>query len=167
MKKEEWLGKAGPEFRPWLLFPKILTRSLFYPNFLSGMSRCGILAASPFKLQLWEFACWLWQEWWRGAPAPWLCRVVCYRLCEIAWLSVWVCSQQRVLRSKYSPVFAVFWIQSRMAFEYVESNTKKCSDASFVFLKGTMFLNWDPRLLKKKKVDMLYVTFTNALEIFV
>lgn len=36
---------------------------------------------------------------------------------------------------------AVFWIQSRMAFEYVESNTKKYSDASFLFLKGTTFLN--------------------------
>lgn len=64
---------------------------------------------------------------------------------------------------------AVFWIQSRMAFEYVESNTKKYSDASFVFLKGTTVLNWDTRLLKKKKkkAEMLYVTFTNALEIFV
>jgi len=40
----------------------------------------------------------------------------------------------------------ILWIQSRTASEYIESNTKKYSDTSFVFLKGTMFLNWDPRL---------------------
>lgn len=85
MKKEEWLNKAGLEFRPWLVFPKIFTSLLFYLHFLSGMSRCGILAVFPFRLQLWDFACWLWQEWWRGAPAPWLCHVVCHRLCETSY----------------------------------------------------------------------------------
>lgn len=50
VKKEEWLSKADSEFRPWLLFAKILTSLLFYPHFFSRMSRCGI--ASPFMLQL-------------------------------------------------------------------------------------------------------------------
>lgn len=98
MKKEERLGQAGPEFRPWLPFPKIFTSSLFHPRFLSGMSIYTI--ASPFKLQFWEFACWLCQEWWRDASAPWLCCVVCYKACDIMWLSLWICSQQRVLWSK-------------------------------------------------------------------
>lgn len=61
----------------------------------------------------------------------------------------------------------VFWIQSRTACERVESNTKKYSHTSFVFLKGTTFLNWDLRLFFFFKGDMLCNTFTSALEIFI
>lgn len=41
----------------------------------------------------------------------------------------------------------VFWIQGRTVLEYVESNTRRYSDASFVFHKGTTFLNWDLRFI--------------------
>lgn len=98
MKEEEGLGQASPEFRPWLPFLKIFTSSLFHPRFLSGMS--VYIIASPFKMQFWEFTCWLCQQWWRDAFAPWLCCVVCYKACDIMWLPLWICSQQRVLWSK-------------------------------------------------------------------
>lgn len=39
------------------------------------------------------------------------------------------------------------------------------SEAFFVFLQRTTFLNWDPRI--KKKVGVQYITFTDALEIFI
>lgn len=97
-------------------------------------------------------------------PLALLCGVLqgCVTLCDFLYgsaLSRECCGVSNLV---------VLWIQSRTAFDYLESNTKKSIQRlSLYFCKEPHSWIGFQELKRKKNVGVQYITFTNALEIFI